>query len=748
MTKKAWLPLGLLAMSAFLWVGCSAPTTSTTADSSTTSSKSGPSAPPSGAGTGGQTENAGGASASLEAEAAANGEANPPAASNSGSTRRGPMGVGSGGQAVTSGQDAAATQQSGRTNRRGPQGVGSDGSTNQANQQQDSSSSNMSMSLDQESGQQGSSQPGRSGLPAGSASGGQSGPPPGTNYGGQSGPPPGTNYGGQSGPPPGTNYGGQSGPPPGANYGGQSGPPPGANYGGQSGPPPGSNYGGQSGPPPGSNYGGQSGPPPGANQQGRSGAGRGPTGVGSDGSTSTAGAATGGGAGGESMTLDGGSPPPSANNGGGGAGGESMTLDGGGPPPNRGNGFGGPAAQAPVEVVETSFYDMAINAFAKGDDAKGYRYLQAELASNRTRFDEMPLSFWSQQRRPEVGIRFGVGVEYIAQQGVTQKAPVIGDPAPTINRNNGRGGPPPGAGSSNGPGGFGGQGGGVPADARGHLEYYGGDLAKALIEKLEQRFKGDNVLYGSAFSQLNVKVVMPGGAASTANSNSGAAAAAGRGRSGPSRGPGGAGSGGPPADFNNNQGGNQGSAEGLFPGLVMLGEGTFADLIKKAKKEGLDGVFVLEQRGTMARRTGQVGSQTTLKFYDCESGKEKASTSSMNYAVVASARASNSDASKDPVEKELVSMFDKKLDKMYSLRAMPTLDGDQSVGRLKSIFEESKDDPMPFLIEANYYVHQGWLPEDKAQEYIIALIGEPSALKLFDEDFEKQKSGLSKWLPK
>ena len=676
MTKKAWLPLGLLAMSAFLWVGCSAPTTSTTADSSTTSSKSGPSAPPSGAGTGGQTENAGGASASLEAEAAANGEANPPAASNSGSTRRGPMGVGSGGQAVTSGQDAAATQQSGRTNRRGPQGVGSDGSTNQANQQQDSSSSNMSMSLDQESGQQGSSQPGRSGLPAGSASGGQSGPPPGTNYGGQSG------------------------------------------------------------------------PPPGANQQGRSGAGRGPTGVGSDGSTSTAGAATGGGAGGESMTLDGGSPPPSANNGGGGAGGESMTLDGGGPPPNRGNGFGGPAAQAPVEVVETSFYDMAINAFAKGDDAKGYRYLQAELASNRTRFDEMPLSFWSQQRRPEMGIRFGVGVEYIAQQGVTQKAPVIGDPAPTINRNNGRGGPPPGAGSSNGPGGFGGQGGGVPADARGHLEYYGGDLAKALIEKLEQRFKGDNVLYGSAFSQLNVKVVMPGGAASTANSNSGAAAAAGRGRSGPSRGPGGAGSGGPPADFNNNQGGNQGSAEGLFPGLVMLGEGTFADLIKKAKKEGLDGVFVLEQRGTMARRTGQVGSQTTLKFYDCESGKEKASTSSMNYAVVASARASNSDASKDPVEKELVSMFDKKLDKMYSLRAMPTLDGDQSVGRLKSIFEESKDDPMPFLIEANYYVHQGWLPEDKAQEYIIALIGEPSALKLFDEDFEKQKSGLSKWLPK
>ena len=700
MTKKAWLPLGLLAMSAFLWVGCSAPTTSTTADSSTTSSKSGPSAPPSGAGTGGQTENAGGASASLEAEAAANGEANPPAASNSGSTRRGPMGVGSGGQAVTSGQDAAATQQSGRTNRRGPQGVGSDGSTNQANQQQDSSSSNMSMSLDQESGQQGSSQPGRSGLPAGSASGGQSGPPPGTNYGGQSGPPPGSNYGGQSGPPPGSNYGGQSG------------------------------------------------PPPGANQQGRSGAGRGPTGVGSDGSTSTAGAATGGGAGGESMTLDGGSPPPSANNGGGGAGGESMTLDGGGPPPNRGNGFGGPAAQAPVEVVETSFYDMAINAFAKGDDAKGYRYLQAELASNRTRFDEMPLSFWSQQRRPEVGIRFGVGVEYIAQQGVTQKAPVIGDPAPTINRNNGRGGPPPGAGSSNGPGGFGGQGGGVPADARGHLEYYGGDLAKALIEKLEQRFKGDNVLYGSAFSQLNVKVVMPGGAASTANSNSGAAAAAGRGRSGPSRGPGGAGSGGPPADFNNNQGGNQGSAEGLFPGLVMLGEGTFADLIKKAKKEGLDGVFVLEQRGTMARRTGQVGSQTTLKFYDCESGKEKASTSSMNYAVVASARASNSDASKDPVEKELVSMFDKKLDKMYSLRAMPTLDGDQSVGRLKSIFEESKDDPMPFLIEANYYVHQGWLPEDKAQEYIIALIGEPSALKLFDEDFEKQKSGLSKWLPK
>jgi len=443
--------------------------------------------------------------------------------------------------------------------------------------------------------------------------------------------------------------------------------------------------------------------------------------------------------------------PPAAGGGASGAGGASMSLDGGASPPGYGGppGFGGQQQQnqAPQQVQETSFFDMAVNAFAAGRDAHGYRYLQAEFVANRERFSEMPLSFWTQKRNPTIGMRFGVGVQYIAQDGVSGKAPVIGDPAPTINRGN-TGGSAQGPGISSGyggPSGIGGPGGGgggnVPRDARGHLEYYGGDLAKSFIGKMEERLRGTTPAYGEVWPQLNVKVMLPDtGRSSTYVSNQ-----SGGGAGLPVGGPSGAGSGGGPAGGYGGQG-NTGAAEGLFPGLMMLGEGTFAELIKLAQKEGLDGVFVLQQQATVARRTGVVSSQTTLKFYTCEDGREKASTSALNYAQVAQQRVGLSDASRDPVERELNNLFNR-VDRHLELIPMPALDEDNAVRRLQSISEESKQDPLGFLIEANYYVQQGWLDENRAQELIIEVLGEPMALELWSGDFERQKAALKKWLP-
>ena len=527
---------------------------------------------------------------------------------------------------------------------------------------------------------------------------GSTGPPP-----QQSGPPQGSNnlppgYGGQGGPPT------QSGPPSGFNnlppgYGGQGGPPT------QSGPPPGYNnqppgYGGQGGPPP------QSGPPSGFNNA-----------------------------------------PPGYSQGppqqGSGASSAALEEDGAPAPPN----FAGPnrnAPAAPSQLEETSFWNMAINAYGSGRDADAYKFLLAEFASNRAKFDESPLNFYASEKKTTIGNRLGIAVSYIAKEGVSGKPPVIGDPAPVVNRGNQRGSRSPGAaGGNSGPpagfsgGGMGGGGGAVPTDARGMLTYYGGDLATALLEELETKFKRQPA-YGNVWTRLNAKVMLP---AAIANSGGGQAnASAGTSRSRTPSGIG-AGSGGGSSAFG--PGGQSNSApEGLFPGLTFLGEGNFAELVRKAKNEGLDGLILLEHHAAVVRSTGATTSHTTVKFYTCDDGKEKASTAQLGYAAVAN----QVKEGKDPVGKELTS-FLTKIERLVAVGEMPTLTEEMAKGRLESIVESSKDAPLPFVNEVNYYLHKGWVNEDDAQALIIKVLGEPAALALWSGDFEKQKSALSRWLP-
>ncbi|MBL8889368.1 MAG: hypothetical protein JNL67_05285 [Planctomycetaceae bacterium] len=529
----------------------------------------------------------------------------------------------------------------------------------------------------------------------------QSGPPQGSNnlppgYGSQGGPPP-----QQSGPPQGFNnlppgYGGQNGPPQ------QSGPPQGFNnlppgYGGQNGPPQ------QSGPPQGFNNlppgygGGQSGPPP--QQSG---------------------------------------PPPQQDAGprsNAGNGSATMTVGGFRPPGQNGGNPGAPGQPvAPPEKVDAkSFWDMAKNAYADGRDADAYKFLMAEFSANRNRFDEIPLSFSAQNKSTTIGVRLGIGVSYTAREGVSGKPPVIGDPAPAVNRGNQRGSrgsfPSPGAASGFGSG-MPTANSSVPKDARGILVYYGGDLATALLDELEQRFKREPS-YGLLWPRVTAKVMLKEGVSQVRENQGGGAEV-----EGPSM----AGGNGASVGFGGGQ--QNGPAEGLFPGLTFLGEGNATDLVRKAKNEGLDGLIVIEHSASVVRSTGATTSQTTVKYFSSSDGKEKAATAQLSYATVANQVAEN----KDPVGKELKNLF-AKIDRLIAVAEMPQLTAEQAKGRLDSIVASSKNDPLPFVNEVNYYLQKGWLIEDDAQALIIQALGEPAALAIWSGDFEKQKSALGRWLP-
>lgn len=508
-------------------------------------------------------------------------------------------------------------------------------------------------------------------------------------------------------------------------YGGQGGPPP-----QQGGPPQGFNnlppgYGGQSGPPQ------QGGPPPGYNNR--------PPGYGSQ------------------PPPQQGGPPPSGSQGNGGqqAGSQqgsgggtsaSMTLEGGGPsqPQQNFGGFGQPPAAAPVQIEAKSFWDMASNAYAEGRDADAYRFLMAEFAANRARFDEMPLSFSAVNKNTTVGVRLGIGVWYSAQEGVNGKPPVIGDPAPPpAARGNQRGsrGPTSFGGSSAGPtmssgGGPSGMGGNsVPRDARGVLTYYGGDLASTLLEELEQRFKREPA-YGQMWPKVTAKVMLPDTVSRRNESPVGTSG--GSGIADPST----AGSGGPAAMGPGFGGRASGPPEGLFPGLTFLGEGNFSELVRKAKNEGLDGLILIEHRASIVRSTGATTSQTTVKFFTAADGKEKASTAQLGYATVANQVSDG----KDPVGKELSSLLTK-VDRFVAVGEMPPLTEELAKARLESIAETSKNDPIPFVNEVNYYLQKGWLIEEDAQAFIIRVLGEPAALALWSGDFDKQKTALGRWIP-
>ena len=425
------------------------------------------------------------------------------------------------------------------------------------------------------------------------------------------------------------------------------------------------------------------------------------------------------------MTLDGGGDsggaPAAAS--GGGAGGASMSLDGGGGfTPNRPN-----QPVAPKMVEEKSFYDMGINAFTRGEDLAGVKFMQAEIATNPSRIDELPPQLWSQGKKLSLGVRLGIGLHYITAGDFSGKPPVIGDPRPSTNRT--------GFGSSGGPsmgtGGSGRPGGDAPKGAQPYLEYYAGDMAKSVLSALDERMHGSDAPYG-ALGSLNVKPVIEIEASRNTSSSA---------NSSQRRGPTSMGSDGSSYGGSSSQ---NGPAEGFYPGLVFLGEGSHTELLKKAEKENLDGIIVIQQKVVVPPRTGQATSDTTVVFYTVIDGKKRGSTKSLNYAMVASDRTSG----ETPVEDEVEKLFSRKIDSIFTLGEMPTLTQEQAAGRLESLKEKSKDDPLPFLMEASFYVHKGWLDIDTAQQKVIDVVGEENALKIFSESFETQREGLKNWLPK
>lgn len=454
---------------------------------------------------------------------------------------------------------------------------------------------------------------------------------------------------------------------------------------------------------------------------------------------------SGGGAGGAVMSLDGEGPTASGgqNNSGGGAGGATMSLDEG--PGTGGPGLGQPNRSqqpaGPRQVEEKSFYDMGINAFARGEDYSGLQLMQAEIATNRSRIDDLTPGLWREGKRMSLGIRMGIGVHYTVAGNFSGAPPVIGDPRPNVGGRGGRGasgvsGVSGISGPGSGSGGFGTQN-NVPKDAKGFLKYYAGDLTDVLLAELEERFHGSPARYG-ALASLDVTPIIEVEASSERSSSNRSS------RGGPGA-PAGLGGGGAPTGAGGGGGpGVEGPAEGFFPGLVFLGEGSPSDLKKKAQDENLDGMFVIEHKVIVSPRTGQATADTKVDFYTVMDGKKRGYTKSLNYAMVDSDRSSG----ETPVEDEIEKLFEKKIDRYFTIIDMPELTEEQCAGRLDSLAQQSKDNPLPFLMEASFYVHKGWLNIDVAQEKIIKLVGEETALKIFSEDFQTQKEGLKKWLPK
>lgn len=659
--------------------GCSAPEVET-ADSSTAATEAPASRAPVAAGTGSDNQ---------EEEKPAE---TPPASSG---RKRAPVAAGFGGNSDAPPQKTEPAENTGRT-RRMPMAAGTGGGATQTlDSSQDNSQPDSSSSQDDSS---------QNNTPSSSDSNrGRSGPPPGSNYGNSSSS---SSNRGRSGPPPGSNYG-NTGRPPGIVNPYESG---GGSYPGAGNYPGGNNSSGSgstgtSGPP--QERGGNNEPPP-SNNTGSSGA---------------------------TMSLEG-----ERNFGGGGdnqsgSSGATMSLDGGPSPagaPNQGR--RNPEPEKAVAVEETSFYNMAMNRFASGEDYAGYQLLQAELIANRDRFDDFPLQFWREAKQPTLGIRMGIGVNYVAVGDFSGKPPVIGDPAPEINRGGGRSsGGPPGGGlrppSMGGPSG-GGRGDNPPSGAKEFLDYYAGDITDAILNQFEERFKGSPARFGNALGSLDVRPVIK---VESTNTNRGGSSAASR------RNPAGLGSGG--SSFQSGQNQNQ-TSYGFYPGLVFLGEGSPAELEKKAEDQKLDGYILIKQKAQNNRSTGQPTSETKAEFY--LAGKRRGDTKTLYYQMVAGKRSQGD----TPVEDEVSKLFEKKVDRFCTVLDFPELTEESCVARLDSIMEKSKSDPLPFLMEANFYVHKGWMNEDLAQEKIIALIGEENALNVFSEDFQKQKAGLKKWLPK
>lgn len=449
------------------------------------------------------------------------------------------------------------------------------------------------------------------------------------------------------------------------------------------------------------------------------------------------------------------------------------------------------------KAAPASLLPKAMKLFTEHADQDAIDVIYANYLVSDTAREQYGLDWYPGLKEPRMLFRWGVGIVFNKPRELAGRHPVIGDPGDPdegveeSDRPRGGGGRRGGIGGASGAG-LAGGGRSRRSGSRtyqnidtsrpdGYLMYYTGDFGEQLISFLDSRRQDDEPYYGQILKDVMEQKMEAEESEQVASNNSNNSSGrgvrdnsaanlggapiggAGRGRNTRGRTP-----------RNNSQPlqredtsvldramgqavatkPTDDASGSILPGVTLLGVGSKADIVERAKAANLDGLLVFTVKVSKSRGGGNSRNRTSsppefscatgLKIVDIASGDNVFSSKMLKDTKV---EEENEDG-KDPVKQQVERAFATFADDKFRAQDLPSgLNEDVIKNRVGRILKNNKDQPLAAAVEIISYHQSELLSTELAETAISRLFGSDDAKVLVDGDASARIEFLKSALP-
>jgi hypothetical protein len=343
-------------------------------------------------------------------------------------------------------------------------------------------------------------------------------------------------------------------------------------------------------------------------------------------------------------------------------------------------------------------------------------------------------------------VRFGVGILYKGASNISDMKPI----GTTQAVGGGRGGRGGGGGDDFGGGGDGGFGrgaggfdggfGGGGGQGGGLIAKYAGELGSGIITSFEERVKN------GAFGVVLRNAPQAGRQGGGFGGGDGGIGGAGGGRFG--SGPPGinGGGGGFDDEGGDDFGGGGGGAAGraITRGITLLGLGSHRELLKKAKKEGVDVLAVFEVTVKVNIKNGLVTNEAKVVLIEVSKGTKLHTTTKLNNFKVQNNRKAGRE---DGISKEIEKLF-AVIDAELTMSNPPAAVNREVIARrVASLVSLKTDDMLPVLTEIRFWHRRNLLDDDGLTKAFSDILTPEIGEQLANGSEDERKAIVKRWLP-
>ncbi|MEM9411637.1 MAG: hypothetical protein AAGA30_11020 [Planctomycetota bacterium] len=192
----------------------------------------------------------------------------------------------------------------------------------------------------------------------------------------------------------------------------------------------------------------------------------------------------------------------------------------------------------------------------------------------------------------------------------------------------------------------------------------------------------------------------------------------------------------------------------LIPGVTLLGKGSKAELIERAKEKNVDALWMFNVKISKSRGSRNRGfgggsspsqySTTNLKIIDLKTGENLFSSKSLKDTDVKE----DVDEGDDPVKDEIEKAFKSVADSKFKAEDLPSaLKAEVVKKRVGRLLKSKPSNPLPTAVEVVSYYEADLMDEELAVAAMKKLFGSDDAAVLVAGPPKERLAFLKRWLP-